>query len=315
MVRWRCRVDLRGHKTGRRPRPKEISMKKRILGILLCLLAFTVYANAPKFQGGAVIPAGNIHKITLVNYSGLSGIDVEFYIYNETGWVSAGKIAECPFAKEVKLSTKENLGKASYIAYKCSLPDSKKWFINSIGHELAFYVLEASNTAFKSMNSFSDIKDDPANGFYKFDTTVQRKRYEKDVRVKNAPKCIILFQPPKSTLWEIYGVVHDGKLKVTTSYHKDIDRCKPYWIISVCEEHKAYTIAAYAKHNNLCFEFSGLHGTMLPEPGDGAEPSGAEPAAPADDTEAQLLKLKQLYDGGLIDESEYRKKKAKVLGL
>ncbi|MBR6215082.1 MAG: SHOCT domain-containing protein, partial [Spirochaetaceae bacterium] len=70
------------------------------------------------------------------------------------------------------------------------------------------------------------------------------------------------------------------------------------------------------KHNDLCFEFSILDEIVTPEPVKEAAPVEAKPAAASeDDMEAQLLKLKQLYDGGLIDEDEYKEKKSKVLGL
>lgn len=291
-------------------------MKRKILGMLFCLIAFSVYAAAPAFDGGVVVPVEKISKISFVNYSGLNEIDIEFFIYKETEWVSAGKITECPFTKEIKLATKESFSKIFYVAYKCNLPADKRIFVDSSSRELVFYVLEASNTAFKTTSPFSDVKEDPANGFYKFDTTVQRRHYEEDVRVKNAPKCIIMFQSPKLPTWEIYGIVDGGKLKVVTSYHKDIDRCLPYWIISVCEEHKAYTIVPYTKHNDLYFEFAGLNEVITPEPDDELDTVEAKPAvASEDDMEAQLLKLKQLYDGGLIDEDEYKEKKSKVLGL
>ena len=81
-----------------------------------------------------------------------------------------------------------------------------------------------------------------------------------------------------------------------------------FWIISICEDHKDYAIAAYTKHNDLCFEFSNLTRSEINVP-------DTEPAESSDDVEAQLLKLKQLYDNGLIDEDEYKEKKSKVLGL
>ncbi|MBO4728986.1 MAG: SHOCT domain-containing protein [Spirochaetaceae bacterium] len=296
-------------------------MKRKILGMLFCLMAFAVYAKAPAFDGGTVIPVEKIGNIVLLNYSGLNEINIEFSVCEDSDWESIGSITTCPFAKEVKLSTKVNFSKVHYVGYKCNLPSDKKIFVYVDGRTLMFYVLEASNTALKKSAPFSDIKEDTANGFYKFDTTVQRKHYEKDVRVKNAPKCIILFQMPKTGLWEVYGIVNEGKLKVVTSYHKDIDRCQPYWIISVCEEHKSFQITAYTKHNDLCFDFSGQYETDesdnseddLPEAE--IEVSDTEPAESTDDVEAQLLKLKQLYDNGLIDEDEYKEKKSKVLGL
>ena len=38
-------------------------------------------------------------------------------------------------------------------------------------------------------------------------------------------------------------------------------------------------------------------------------------ASEMNEIEMQLIKLKQLYDDGLIDEDEYKEKKSKVLGL
>ena len=283
-------------------------MKRKILGMLFCLIAFAVYADAPAFDDGVVIKSDNTTNITLMNYSALNEIDIEFCVYKDSDWVSAGKITECPFGKEVLLSSKESLNKTDYIAYKCKLPADKKFYIDSKGSRLTFYLLEASNVAFKSQDSFAGIKEDPANGLYKFDTMKEKKRYENEVRVKNAPRCIIMFQRPKSTIWEVYGTASGDKIKVKTSYHKDIDRCDPYWIISICEDHKDYAIAAYTKHNDLCFEFSNLTRTEIEVP-------NAEPAESVDDVEAQLVKLKQLYDDGLIDEDEYKEKKSKVLGL
>ena len=82
-------------------------MKRKILGILFCLITFSVYAAVPAFDGGVVVPVEKISKISFVNYSGLNEIDIEFFIYKETEWVSAGKITECPFTKEIKLATKD----------------------------------------------------------------------------------------------------------------------------------------------------------------------------------------------------------------
>ena len=294
-------------------------MKRRILGILLCLLSFALFANAPEFEGGGegeIIPVENIVQITLINYSGLNEIDMEFCLCKDSEWKNAGKITECPFGKEVRLASKEYINKVDFVAYKCNLPADKKFAIDLSNGKLTFYVDEASNTVLSSGVSFVAITEDPANGLYKFDTIKQRSRYENEVRVKNAPRCIIMFQKPKSTKWEVYGYATGDKIKVVTSYHKDIDRCEPYWVVSICEDHKAYAIATYTKHNDLCFEFSILDEIVTPEPVKEATPVEAKPAvASEDDMEAQLLKLKQLYDGGLIDEDEYKEKKSKVLGL
>ncbi len=274
---------------------------------MLCtmfLVAVSVYAT-PELENGTVISLSDYSEklkdnIILINYSSLNEIDVNLNIYRDSNWVSIGKITECPFGNEVRLITKEKFKNINFIGYKCNLPKDKKIITDIRHHDLRLYIIETSNNCFGKANDYNSIKESPSNGIYKFDTTEQRRDYEDDVKVQNAPKCIIMFKSPDYGTWDVYASA-SGNI-VNNYYHDDIDDYAPYWIIQVLEEHKYYTISAFPKRDNLNFTFQKT---------DFIEETNTDTQS----EEARLKKLKQLYDKGIIDEVEYKSARLKVLGL
>lgn len=281
-------------------------MKKIFLAIcILFLSSLSIYADLPEFEEGTVISLNDYSQkfkdnIILVNYSGLNEIDIEFSIFKDSKWISIGKITSCPFGNGVRLTTKEKFKNINFVAYKVSLPNDKKIFTEVRHHDLRFFILETSNTYFGQATDFSTIKESPSNGIYKFDTTAQRRDYEDDIRVQNAPKSIIMFKSPEYGTWDVYATISGNK--VDTDYHDDIDDYPPYWIIQVLEEHKYYTISAFSKRDDLNFSFQKT---------DFIEDTNNKTQS----EEAKLEKLKQLYEKGIIDENEYKAARLKVLGL
>ena len=281
-------------------------MKKIFLAIcILFISSLSIYADLPKFEGGTVISLNDYSQkfkdnIILVNYSVLNEIDIEFSIFKDSKWISIGKITSCPFGNEVRLTTKEKFKNINFVAYKVSLPNDKKIFTEVRHHDLRFFILETSNTYFGQATDFSTIKESPSNGIYKFDTTAQRRNYEDDIRVQNAPKSIIMFKSPEYGTWDVYAAISGNK--VDTDYHDDIDDYPPYWIIQVLEEHKYYTISAFSKRDDLNFSFQKT---------DFIEDTNNKTQT----EEAKLEKLKQLYEKGIIDENEYKAARLKALGL
>ena len=286
------------------------TIKKIILMVSMALLASAAafaQNNVPALDDGNVISLREYSdsfrdKIMVINYSSLTEIDIDFYIYKDSDWKNIGKISKCPLGEDSPLITKEKFKKIDYVAYKSSSLSDKRVYVDIRNHDLKLFILETSNTFFGSAKSFSDIRANQSIGIYKLDTDQQRRNYEDNLRVENAPKSIIMFQAPDSGSWDVYGIVENGKLR--TFYGDDIDDYAPYWIIQVLDEYKYYNISAYAKHSDLYFKF------VKTEP----DNSKTDDAAYGD-IEEQLIKLKTMYDKGLIDESEYKEKKSKILGI
>ncbi|MBR0098432.1 MAG: hypothetical protein IJP90_01810 [Treponema sp.] len=281
-------------------------MKKIVFIIsVLFLISTSLFASVPELENGTVISLSDYSEkfkdnIILTNYSSLSEIDIEFSIYKDSKWISIGKITGCPFGNEVKLITKEKFKNISFIGYKAELPSDKKVSIDVRHHDLRLYIIESSNNYFGSAKDFSNVTESPSNGIYKFDTTEQRRDYEDDVRVQNAPKSIIMFKSPDYGTWDVYATISGNK--VNNYYHDDIDDYAPYWIIQVIDEHKFYTISAFSKNDNLNFTFQKT---------DHIE----EKFTSENDVESQLLKIKHLYEKGIINEDEYKASRLKILGL
>ena len=284
----------------------EKTMKKMLL-VFASILFIVVksFANTPEFENGTVIsintyPEKFKDNIILTNYSSLAEIDIEFSIFKDSKWFSVGKITGCPFGNEVKLLTKEKFKNIAFVGYKVNLPNDKKIVTDIRHHDLRLYIIESTNNYFGSAKDFSSVIESPSNGIYKFDTTEQRRDYEDDLRVQNAPKSIIMFKSPDYGTWDVYATVSGNK--VNNYYHDDIDDYSPYWIIQVLDEHKYYTISAFAKSDNLNFTFQKT---------DYVEENNTSD----NDIESQLMKLKKLYDKGMIDEKEYKASRLKILGL
>lgn len=280
---------------------------KKILLVFASILFITMssFANSPEFENGTVISLSTYSEkfkdsIILTNYSSLSEIEIEFSIFKDSKWISIGKITECPFGNEVKLITKEKLNNTAFVGYKVNLPNDKNIVADIRHHDLRLYIIESSNVYFGSAKDFSTVIESPSRGLYKFDTTEQRRDYEDNMRVQNAPKSIIMFRSPDYGTWDVYATVSGNK--VNNYFHDDIDDYKPYWIIQVLDEHKYYTISAFAKNDNLCFNFQKTDYIEEKNTSD-------------NDIESQLMKIKQLYDKGLIDEKEYKASRLKILGL
>ena len=279
---------------------------KKIFTILctLFLASFSIFAT-PELENGTVISLSDFSEkfkdnIILINYSSLNEIDIDFNIYRDSNWVNIGKINGCPFGNEVRLITKEKFKNINYIGYKCNLPKDKIIIPDIRHHDLMLYIVESSNIFFGKANDYNSIKESPSNGIYKFDTTEQRRDYEDNVKVQNAPKCIIMFKSPDYGTWDVYATASGNN--VNNYYQDDVDDYSPYWIIQVLEEHKYYTISAFSERDDLNFSFQE---TNFIE----------ENNSDTQSEEAQLQKLKQLFDKGIIDEDEYKAARLKVLGL
>ncbi|NLC93007.1 MAG: SHOCT domain-containing protein, partial [Treponema sp.] len=273
--------------------------------IISSILSFNIYANSPEFIGGTVVSVKDFSEtfkdnIVLVNYSNLDNIDIEFSIYKDSNWQNIGNITSCKFGDKVTLPTKEKLKGILFFGYKANLPKDKKIFIDVRNHDLNFYILESTNNVFGTSTQLSNIKQNPSNGIYKFDTTEQRRDYEDNIKIEGSPTCIIMFPSPNYGTWDVFGFVINGKLK--TFYDEDLDDYSPYWVIQVLDENKFYDISAYSKRSDLYFRFSKTD-------------SIKEDSEIFDTIESQLIKLKQYYDNGLINEDEYKEKKANILGL
>lgn len=280
-------------------------MKKVFLFLITLLLSLNLFSAVPEFKDGKVIdlkdyPQKFNDKIILVNYSSLEQIRIDFSVYLENDWRSIGTISTCPFGENTRLATKERIKKIEYIGYKTELPANIKIVTDISHHDLYLYILETSNKYFGTSKIFSDNSNDPKNGIYCFNTTAQRKNYEDNVKIENGAKSIIMFLSPDTGVWDVYGIISNGKFK--SFYSDDIDDFEPYWIIQVLDEHKYYNISASAKHSDLYFSFKK------------AEPFYESNSTISSD-ESDLLKLKEMYEKGLIDNEEYKLKKAKILGL
>ena len=113
--------------------------------------------------------------------------------------------------------------------------------------------IEKSNKILGRAISFDAIKDSVEDGLYKLDATVQARKYEDNIRVKNAPNCIIMAISPELGTWEVVGYVERGKFKKL--FKGDIDELSTHWVIQVLEAQRDYTISAYAKHDDLYINF------------------------------------------------------------
>lgn len=195
------------------------------------------------------------HKIVLVNYSSLDVINIDFFVLeeDEAYWNFVGNLNKCDFAKEIGLNPKVQLRKAAYVAYKADLPKDISIFATVKNNDMYFFVLEKSNKILGRAISFDAIKDSVEDGLYKLDATVQARKYEDNIRVKNAPNCIIMAVSPELGTWEVVGYVERGKFKKL--FKGDIDELSTHWVIQVLEAQRDYTISAYAKHDDLYINF------------------------------------------------------------
>lgn len=240
-------------------------MKKRICLFCLCLLISVCFAQSrkpklPPLDGAKIIDNNSFHKkakhkIVLVNYSSLDVINIDFFVLeeDEATWNYVGNLNKCDFAKEISLNPKVQLRKADYVAYKADLPKDISIFATVRNNDMYFFVLEKSNKILGRTTSFDAIKDSAEDGLYKLDATVQARKYEDNIRVENAPNCIIMAVSPEVGTWEVVGYVERGKFKKL--FKDDIDELSTHWVIQVLEAQRDYTISAYAKHDDLYINF------------------------------------------------------------
>ncbi len=240
-------------------------MKKRICLFCLCLLISVCFAQSrrqklPPLDGAKIIDNNSFHKkakhkIVLVNYSSLDVINIVFFVLeeDEATWNFVGNLNKCDFAKEIRLNPTVQLRKADYVAYKADLPKDISIFATVRNNDMYFFVLEKSNKILGRTISFDAIKDSVEDGLYKLDATVQARKYEDNIRVKNAPNCIIMAVSPELGTWEVVGYVERGKFKKL--FKGDIDELSTHWVIQVLEAQRDYTISAYAKHDDLFINF------------------------------------------------------------
>lgn len=241
-------------------------MKKKICLVLLCAFTVLCFAQSrktklPALEGAKFIDNNSFnkkakHNIVLVNYSSLDVIDIDFFVLEEgeKTWNFVGNLNKCDFAKEIKLNPKIKMRNAEYIAYKAELPNNIELFADVRNNDMYFFILEKSNKVLGRTVSFGKIKDSVDEGLYKFDATVQARKYEDNIRVKNAPKCIIMAVSPELGTWEVVGYVDRGKFKKL--FKGDIDELSTSWVIQVLERDRDYTVTAYAKHDDLYISFT-----------------------------------------------------------
>lgn len=285
---------------------------KKIFFAFSFLLFFKVFAQ-PVFEGGTVLQVDKFNnyssQIIFVNCSKMKSINIYFFVFEEKNknWLDIGSINASRFGIKYYLIPKSRFKTASYIAYKTNLDNNTIIIDATEDRDPYLQVVDKNNTFIGHSIKFENIYANYHKGFYKIDTSKLEKNYEEYLKVINSPECIIMYNSPVTGVWEIYGTVSSyGEL--TAFFKKDIDGLPPTWIVQVMNCEKLYKITTSTRHDDLYFTF--IQTSEIKE-----EIMEEVPAYISNDIETELIKLKKLYENNLIDESEYKAKKAKLLNL
>ena len=240
-------------------------MKRVIFVLISFILSSTLLfakskESVPAFEGGTVINLKDFRNgfkdnILVTNYSSASSAKFEFYFYanEKESWKKAGEGDLPAFGSELKAYKKPNMKKPRYIAYVTNLSSDFRVVPAVENHDLKLYVFDSCATFAGTNVLFENIADSKEDGIIKLNTASRRANYEDNLRVVDAPNCVIYYVSPTSKLWEVFGVVRGGKL--WSNYHDDIDEIEPYWIVQICGARKNYTIETYTKFDDLYLKF------------------------------------------------------------
>ena len=240
-------------------------MKKFVLVLLSCVLTSTLLfakskENIPAFDGGTVIDLSELKgtfkdNILLTNYSSAERAKFEFYFYSndKDSWKKAGEGDLSAFASEAKAYKKPGQKRPKYVAYKTNLSDDFRIVPFIENHDLKLHVFDSCASFAGTKTPFDDIAGSQEQGIIKVGTASLRANYEDNLRVVDAPNCLIYYTNVSTGKWDVFGAVRGGRL--WTNYHDDIDEIEPYWIVQIVAPKKDYSIETYARFDDLYLKF------------------------------------------------------------
>ena len=216
--------------------------------------------NIPAFDGGTVIDLSELKgtfkdNILLTNYSSAERAKFEFYFYSndKDSWKKAGEGDLPAFASETKAYKKPGQKRPKYVAYKTNLTDDFKVVPFIANHDLKLHVFDSCAGFVGTNTLFEDIAESQELGIIKLGTASLRANYEDNLRVVDAPNCLIYYMSTSTGKWDVFGAVRGGRL--WTNYHDDIDEIEPYWIVQIVAPKKDYSIETYARFDDLYLKF------------------------------------------------------------
>ncbi len=225
----------------------------------------------------------------------------EIYASNDTqNWIHLGNIV---FEKYGDLKTLKTKEKVKNFRYYCIISQEEK-----IDYEIICYnndilvkakkddVLRINNQIIEEGFYILDYTEIDAADYFKLDNTTSKSNF----RIK-----LYAFDTKKEN-WQYAG---EGTLKeygdvdtIRSNLQLDIDN---YRIVALISENKMkFTCRASERSDDLYIELCELKN----------EPDFSENII-ISDIEEQLIKIKNLYDKGYINDEEYKLKKAQILGL
>ena len=239
---------------------------KKCIWILFALIlaAPTVFAkpkeSVPVFDGGTVInlrdfKASFRDDIFVLNYSSASRGKFDFYFYSneKDSWKRAGEVDLPSFGSEAKAYKKPGLKKPVYVAFVTNLSDDFNVIASVEGHDLRLRVFDSSVSFVESETDFDRIEDSKEKGVIKLRTNALRPDYSSNLRVLDAPNCVIFYREPKSGLWDVFGVVRGGRL--WSDVRGAIDTFEPSWVVEIIDARKDYKIEASTRFDDLYLTF------------------------------------------------------------